>query len=120
MEMAQVSDSAAAAMDDGNCKQSEAQSSRSGIVCFLVRLVSARSLLTVQRVFRYNTASGHILNALAVVCMIASGTIFPLMDVVFGQFVNVFTNFSTGTLSQDGYMVQVGHFTYVSVYSAAG
>lgn len=43
--------------------------------------------------------------------MIGAGVVLPLMDVVFGKFVNTFNNFVTGKLSPDGYMDEVGHFT---------
>lgn len=43
--------------------------------------------------------------------MIGAGTALPLMDVVFGGFVNVFNNFVTGKLSPSGYMDEVGHYT---------
>ncbi len=45
--------------------------------------------------------------------MIASGTALPLMDVVFGAYVNVFNDFVAGTLSPAGYRKQVAHYAYV-------
>lgn len=60
--------------------------------------------------FTYNDRTGWIMNAIAVVCMIASGTVLPLMDVVFGKFVNIFNNFVTGSLSPAGYRSEVNSF----------
>lgn len=54
------------------------------------------------------------MNAIAVLCMIAAGTALPLMDVVFGQYVNVFNDFASGKLSPAGYRDQVAHYAYVS------
>lgn len=56
------------------------------------------------------------MNIIACLAMIAAGTILPLMDVVFGKFVNTFNNFVTGQLSPDGYMDEVSHFTLYFVY----
>lgn len=69
--------------------------------------------LTLQRVFAYNDARGWLLNAVALACMVASGTVLPLMDVVFGKFVNVFNGFATGALSPADYRAEVSHYTCV-------
>lgn len=54
------------------------------------------------------------MNTIAFVCMIASGTALPLMDIIFGQFINVFNNFATGQLSPAGYRGEVGRYRHVS------
>ncbi|KAJ6442420.1 lipid A export ATP-binding/permease protein msbA [Purpureocillium lavendulum] len=69
-----------------------------------------------MRVFKYNDAKGWFMNAVALVCMIAAGTVLPLMDVVFGKFINVFNDFVTGRLTPDGYMDEVGKYTLYFVY----
>lgn len=51
------------------------------------------------------------MNTIACLAMIGAGVALPLMDVVFGKFVNTFNDFVTGKLSSDGYMDQVSHFT---------
>ncbi|KFA47530.1 hypothetical protein S40293_02105 [Stachybotrys chartarum IBT 40293] len=66
------------------------------------------------RVFTYNDRRGWIMNTIAFVCMIASGTALPLMDIIFGQFINVFNNFATGQLSPAGYRGEVGRYRHVS------
>jgi ATP-binding cassette subfamily B (MDR/TAP) protein 1 len=50
------------------------------------------------------------MNTIAFICMIASGTALPLMDLIFGKFVNVFTNFATGQLSPAGYRSEVANY----------
>lgn len=52
------------------------------------------------------------MNAVALVCIIASGTALPLMDVVLGKFINIFNDFSRGTLSPAGYRAEVASFSY--------
>lgn len=63
-----------------------------------------------QRVFTYNDTLGWVLNGIAFVCMIVSGTILPLMDLVFGKFINVFNGFVTGDLSPADYREKVNEF----------
>lgn len=43
--------------------------------------------------------------------MVGSGTALPLMDLVFGGFVNVFDRFVAGKLSPDTFMAEVGRYT---------
>jgi ATP-binding cassette subfamily B (MDR/TAP) protein 1 len=50
------------------------------------------------------------MNIVAFICMIASGTALPLMDLIFGKFVNVFKGFATGELSPAGYRREVAHY----------
>ncbi|KAF5232808.1 hypothetical protein FAUST_8534 [Fusarium austroamericanum] len=68
------------------------------------------------RVFTYNDQLGWILNGVAFVCMVAAGTILPLMDLVFGKFINVFTDFATGSLSPAGYRTEVSKYSLYFVY----
>ncbi|KAJ3473257.1 hypothetical protein NLG97_g10417 [Lecanicillium saksenae] len=72
------------------------------------------------RVFQYNDTKGWIINAIACLCMIASGTALPLMDVVFGSYVNVFNDFVAGTLSPAGYRKQVSHYALYFIYLFIG
>lgn len=44
---------------------------------------------------------------------IASGVVLPVMDIIFGKFINVFNDFYTGQLSPEGYRTQVGKYRYV-------
>lgn len=53
------------------------------------------------------------MNGIACFCMIASGTVLPLMDVVFGKFINVFNDFVAGKSSPADYRSEVNHFRYV-------
>jgi ATP-binding cassette subfamily B (MDR/TAP) protein 1 len=62
-------------------------------------------------VFTYNDRLGWFLNIIAGLAAIAAGVVLPLMDVVFGKFVNTFNDFVIGKLSPDGFMDQVNHFT---------
>jgi len=53
------------------------------------------------------------MNGVAVVAAVASGTMLPLMDIVFGQFVTVFNDFAIGALSPEDYRKEVNKATYV-------
>ena len=53
------------------------------------------------------------MNCVAVAAAIASGTLLPLMDIVFGKFVTTFNNFAIGTLSPEDYRKEVNKFTLV-------
>ncbi|ODA84156.1 hypothetical protein RJ55_02674 [Drechmeria coniospora] len=68
------------------------------------------------RVFTYNDAKGWAMNALALLCIIAAGTVLPLMDVVFGKFINVFNDFVSGAMTPDVYVSEVGRYTLYFVY----
>jgi ATP-binding cassette subfamily B (MDR/TAP) protein 1 len=43
--------------------------------------------------------------------MIASGTLLPLMDLIFGKVVSVFNDFAAGVLSPAGFRSDVMHYT---------
>lgn len=47
--------------------------------------------------------------------MIAAGTLLPIMDIVFGKFINAFNGFVNGTLSPAGYRSEVGKYRYAVV-----
>ncbi|ATY62376.1 multidrug resistance 1 [Cordyceps militaris] len=72
------------------------------------------------RVFKYNDTRGWIINAVSFLCMIASGTALPLMDVVFGSYVNVFNQFVAGTMSPTEYRKQVAHYALYFIYLFIG
>jgi hypothetical protein len=43
-----------------------------------------------KRVFRYADRLSKLLYAIGILCMATSGTALPLLDLIFGQFVNTF------------------------------
>ncbi len=51
------------------------------------------------------------MNAVALACMIASGTLLPLMDLIFGKFVTVFNNFAIGAVSPGAFRDEVNKYT---------
>ncbi|RDA85047.1 hypothetical protein CP532_4591 [Ophiocordyceps camponoti-leonardi (nom. inval.)] len=65
------------------------------------------------RVFHYNDSRGWLMNAVAFFCVVASSAALPIMDIVFGRFVNVFNDFAAGRLSPAGYRSEVSRFSYV-------
>ncbi|KAH6884073.1 P-loop containing nucleoside triphosphate hydrolase protein [Thelonectria olida] len=68
------------------------------------------------RVFTYNDVKGYIFNSIALFAMIAAGSLLPLMDIVFGKFVNVFNDFVNGKLSPAGYRSEVAKYSLYFVY----
>ncbi|KAH7136669.1 P-loop containing nucleoside triphosphate hydrolase protein [Dactylonectria estremocensis] len=68
------------------------------------------------RVFTYNDLRGWIFNAIAIVAMIAAGTVLPIMDIIFGRFINAFNGFVNGTLSPAGYRSEVGKYSLYFIY----
>lgn len=53
-----------------------------------------------------------MLNAIALVAMIASGVVLPLMDVIFGKFVNVFNDFIVGKTTAEYYRSEINVYAY--------
>ncbi|KAM7188807.1 P-loop containing nucleoside triphosphate hydrolase protein [Naviculisporaceae sp. PSN 640] len=72
------------------------------------------------RVFRYNDTAGWWMNAVAVICMIISGTLLPLMEIVFGKFVTVFQQYTVGQLSGDEFRSNLNQYTLFFVYLFLG
>jgi hypothetical protein len=69
-------------------------------------------LLTLcQRVFSYNDTIGWISTSIALICMVASGVLLPLMNLVFGKFVTVFNAFNTGEKTPQEFRKDVNHYT---------
>lgn len=59
----------------------------------------------------YNDTIGWITTGLAVVCMITSGVLLPLMNFVFGKFVTVFNDFITGRKTPDDFRSSINRYT---------
>ncbi|KAF4982491.1 hypothetical protein FDECE_17504 [Fusarium decemcellulare] len=72
------------------------------------------------RIFTYNDRLGWVLNSIAFVAMICAGTLLPIMDIVFGKFINVFNDFAAGRLSPAGYRKEVGKYSLYFVYLFIG
>jgi ATP-binding cassette, subfamily B (MDR/TAP), member 1 len=53
------------------------------------------------------------MNGIALFCVIATGTLLPLMDLVFGKFVTVFNSFAVGALSAEDFRQEVNKFRSV-------
>ncbi|EEU35319.1 uncharacterized protein NECHADRAFT_36975 [Fusarium vanettenii 77-13-4] len=72
------------------------------------------------RIFTYNDRLGWILNSIAFIAMICAGTLLPIMDIVFGKFINVFNDFVSGELSPAGYRKEVAKYSLYFVYLFIG
>ncbi|CAI6230575.1 unnamed protein product [Periconia digitata] len=72
------------------------------------------------RVFRYADATSWTLNVIAFVAAIASGAILPLMNLVFGRFVTIFTQFAVGDVTPAQYRSEINKYTLYFVYLFIG
>ncbi|KAK7430445.1 hypothetical protein QQZ08_002964 [Neonectria magnoliae] len=68
------------------------------------------------RVFTYNDTIGWISTSIALICMVASGVLLPLMNLVFGKFVTVFNDFNTGAKTLEEFRKDINHYTLFFVY----
>ncbi|KAK3950540.1 P-loop containing nucleoside triphosphate hydrolase protein, partial [Pseudoneurospora amorphoporcata] len=74
------------------------------------------SLKSYCRIFRYTDRIGWWTHAAALTCMIASGVLLPLMDLVFGKFVTVFNNFIIGKITPAEFRSSLNEYTLYFVY----
>ncbi|OAA65685.1 ABC transporter, transmembrane domain, type 1 [Niveomyces insectorum RCEF 264] len=65
-----------------------------------------------KRIFRYNDTTGWIVTAIATICMVATGVLLPLMNLVFGKFVNIFNDYLTGRKTPDEFRSSLNHYAY--------
>ncbi|CAK7231951.1 hypothetical protein SCUCBS95973_008097 [Sporothrix curviconia] len=68
------------------------------------------------RIFKYNDTTGWILTGIATACMVATGVLLPLMNFVFGKFVNVFNDFATGASTPDTFRSSLDQYALYFVY----
>ncbi|KJZ74389.1 hypothetical protein HIM_06199 [Hirsutella minnesotensis 3608] len=76
----------------------------------------ASGLSNYLRIFAYNDAKDRLVNVVALVFAIASGTLLPLVELVFGNFVTAFNDYAAGKLSRDDFMSQLARYTLYFVY----
>lgn len=61
-----------------------------------------------------NFSTRHrIYYVLGLLCSAGSGTILPLMTLIFGKFVSVFNDYALGKITDDAMISQIGHYAYV-------
>ncbi|THY42891.1 multidrug resistance protein [Aureobasidium pullulans] len=70
------------------------------------------------RMFTYADRLGIILYAVGILCMIVSGTALPLLDLIFGQFVNTFNDFAQGNISVGHFRSEIARASLYLVYLA--
>ncbi|KAF2429760.1 P-loop containing nucleoside triphosphate hydrolase protein [Tothia fuscella] len=68
------------------------------------------------RIFSYADRGSWILNIVALLCTIGSGTLLPLMDLVFGKSVTTFNSFGTGSIDGASFRSQSTKWTLWFVY----
>lgn len=62
--------------------------------------------------FRYADRTGIVLYTIGTICMAASGTALPLLDLIFGQFVNTFNDFAIGNISVNHFRSEIAQARY--------
>lgn len=62
--------------------------------------------------FRYADRPSIALYTVGTICMAASGTALPLLDLIFGQFVNTFNDFAVGNISVNHFRSDIAQARY--------
>ena len=65
-----------------------------------------------QRMFTYADRLSICLYIIGVICMAASGTALPILDLIFGQFVNTFNDFAQDAVSVSHFRSQISQARY--------
>ncbi|KAG9519488.1 multidrug resistance protein 3, partial [Aureobasidium melanogenum] len=68
------------------------------------------------RFFTYADALSVALYLFAAACLLACGTALPILDIVFGEFVNEFNNFATARISKHTFQAQISDTALILVY----
>ena len=64
--------------------------------------------------FKYADRLSICLYTIGVICMAASGTALPILDLIFGQFVNTFNDFAQDAVSVSHFRSQIAQARYES------
>lgn len=59
------------------------------------------------------TLREKLMYAVGILAAMGSGTVLPLMTLIFGNFVSVFTDFALGRIPSESFRSKVNHYTYV-------
>ncbi|KAI5257445.1 multidrug resistance protein [Aureobasidium subglaciale] len=70
------------------------------------------------RMFLYADRLGIILYMVGIICMATSGTALPLLDLIFGQFVNTFNDFAQGNITIGHFRSEIARASLYLVYLA--
>jgi ATP-binding cassette subfamily B (MDR/TAP) protein 1 len=57
------------------------------------------------------SATDRFLYAGGIICSAGSGTILPLMTLIFGNFVTIFTRFAVGMVDPSEFKSRINHYT---------
>lgn len=67
-----------------------------------------------QRIFTFTSTTDTLLIILGCICAIGAGVTQPLVALVFGSYIDKFTNFGSSHSASDQFRKDVNEFTYVS------
>ena len=99
-------DAASASDEDKKVTKEQEKEEKGGFAFYFVCPSCTRNmqaLTSEQRIFGYADRTTWILNSIAFLAAIASGTTLPLMTIVFGSSIGEFTSFGTGGSSPDAF-----------------
>lgn len=68
-----------------------------------------------QRIYTYADKLDWCLSGTACIASVGAGTTLPLMTIIFGQFINKFKTFQSGSGSPDVFRSDVSDFVYVGL-----
>ncbi|KAK9711625.1 hypothetical protein K7432_007714 [Basidiobolus ranarum] len=74
--------------------------------------------VSMRELFNFATAFDWSLMGLGLFCAIVSGAGMPVMTVIFGEMVNVFSSWATGGLSPEGFQKEINSYALYFVYLA--
>ncbi|RFU76428.1 abc transporter [Trichoderma arundinaceum] len=69
-----------------------------------------------KKILDMTTFREKMLYAVGILASIGSGTVLPLMTLIFGNFVSVFTDFALGRMPSDSFRGKVNHYTLYFIY----
>ncbi|PNP50362.1 hypothetical protein THARTR1_08966 [Trichoderma harzianum] len=69
-----------------------------------------------KKIMNMATLREKLLYAVGVLASMGSGTVLPLMTLIFGNFVSVFTDFALGRIPSENFRDKVNHYTLYFIY----
>ncbi|KAK5995688.1 ABC multidrug transporter MDR5 [Cladobotryum mycophilum] len=74
-----------------------------------------RSVNAPVQLWHLASPTDRLLYFAALLCSVGSGTIMPLMTLIFGNFVTIFNDFSLGDISKHEFLSHISHYAYISM-----
>lgn len=102
------------------CSVQEPEQETSAFGAYLVRAFTSHLSTTVgyesnikQRIFRYGASTEYTLQLVATACALGSGVGMALVNLVFGQFITLITDYTSGLSEPSKFRNDAGRLRYV-------